>query len=285
MKKYSTILIAFVIGTSLISCHNSKSGNKISKNQAIEDSIKQLSLIRQKDSIERERICDALGDTVFGKVCFGMNKTQYRKAFNEFKKPLKNDKDYYDFDFAGYEFRGDEGSDVEKNSDKTIDGYPYGLENILKEDRLWTYFYKDRLFSIRWDSWRDIQDEDIVKYSIGKLITLFEKKYGKPNVNNTDIFNRSYIETGAWHQMKVIARWETGKKKIIIFYRDLVGSERDKWMEDNYPSYYQYELIVQFLDKTIKNEVDEYIKPILQKFADDYKEKMRQDSIKNANAL
>ena len=85
--------------------------------------------------------------------------------------------------------------------------------------------------------------------------------------------------------MKVIARWETGKKKIIIFYRDLVGSERDKWMEDNYPSYYQYELIVQFLDKTIKNEVDEYIKPILQKFADDYKEKMRQDSIKNANAL
>lgn len=282
MKK---AILSITIVAVCFSCNNRGTGKASESDHAIEDSIKQLSLIRQKDSIDRERIFDALGDTVFGKVCFGMNKTQYRKAFNEFKKPLKNDKDYYDFDLAGYEFRGDEGSDVEKNSDKTIDGYPYGLENILKEDRLWTYFYKDRLFSIRWDSWRDIQDEDIVKYSIGKIIALFEKKYGKPNVNNTDIFNHSYIETGAWHQMKVIARWETGKKKIIIFYRDLVGSERDKWMEDNYPSYYQYELIVQFLDKTIKSEVDEYIKPILQKFADDYKEKMRQDSIKNANAL
>ena len=48
---------------------------------------------------------------------------------------------------------------------------------------------------------------------------------------------------------------------------------------------YQYELYVLFLDKNIKKEVDEYIKPILQKFADDYKEKVRQDSIKNANAL
>jgi hypothetical protein len=278
-------ILSITIVAVCFSCNNRGTGKASESDHAIEDSIKQLSLIRQQDSINRERIFDELGDTVFGKVCFGMNKTQYRKAFNEFKKPLKNDKDYYDFDLAGYEFRGDEGSDVEKNSDKTIDGYPYGLENILKEDRLWTYFYKDRLFSIRWDSWRDIQDEDIVKYSIGKIIALFEKKYGKPNVNNTDIFNHSYIETGAWHQMKVIARWETGKKKIIIFYRDLVGSERDKWMEDNYPSYYQYELIVQFLDKTIKSEVDEYIKPILQKFADDYKEKMRQDSIKNANAL
>ena len=85
--------------------------------------------------------------------------------------------------------------------------------------------------------------------------------------------------------MKVIARWEAKKKKIIIFYRDLVGSERDKWMNENYPSDYQYELDVQFLDKTLKKEVDEYIKPILQKFADDYREKIKQDSIKDANAL
>ena len=48
---------------------------------------------------------------------------------------------------------------------------------------------------------------------------------------------------------------------------------------------YQYELYVLFLDKNIKKEVDEYIKPILQKFVDDYKEKKRQDSIKNAKAL
>ena len=267
------------------SCNNRGTSKADEHDQTKEDSIKQLSLIRQQDSINRESIFDALGDTVFGKVCFGMNKSQYRKAFNEFKKPLKNDKDYYDFEFAGYDFCGDEGSDVEKNSEKSVDGYSYGLESILKEDRLSTYFYKDRLFSIRWDSWRNIQDEYMVKYSLGKIIALFEKKYGKPNVNNVDRFNQLDIETGTSHQMKVIARWETKKKKIIIFYRDLVGSERDKWMEQNHPSYYQYELIVQFLDKTIKKEVDEYIKPILQKFVDNNEEKIRQDSIKNANAL
>jgi hypothetical protein len=87
----------------------------------------------------------------------------------------------------------------------------------LKEESYYTYFYQDRLFSVVWNSWRDIQEESIVKYSLGKLINLFEKKYGKPNVNNIDIFNHSYIETGARHQMKVVARWETGKKKIIVF--------------------------------------------------------------------
>ena len=282
MKK---ALLSITIVAVCFSCNNRGTTKASESDQTIEDSIKQLSLIRQQDSINRERIFDELGDTVFGKVCFGMNKTQYRKAFNEFKKPLKNDKDYYDFVFAGYEFRGYEGSDIEKNDSKSIDGYPYGLDNILKEKSYYTYFYQDRLFSVVWNSWRDIQEESIVKYSLGKLINLFEKKYGKPNVNNIEIFNHSYIETGAWHQMKVVARWETGKKKIIVFYRDLVGSERDKWMAENYPSNYQYELYVLFLDKNIKKEVDEYIKPILQKFADDYKEKVRQDSIKNANAL
>lgn len=282
MKK---ALLSITIVAVCFSCNNRGTTKASDSDQTIEDSVKQLSLIRQQDSINRERIFEGLGDTVFGKVCFGMNKTQYRKAFNEFKKPLKNDKDYYDFVFAGYEFRGDEGYDIEKDDSKSVDGYPYGLDNILKEESYYTYFYQDRLFSVVWNSWRDIQEESIVKYSLGKLINLFEKKYGKPNVNNIDIFNHSYIETGAWYQMKVVARWETKKRKIIVFYRDLVGSERDKWMAEKYPSDYQYELYVLFLDKNIKKEVDEYIKPILQKFVDDYKEKKRQDSIKNAKAL
>lgn len=257
-----------------------------SVSQANDESRNDSLLFAQRQySIERERIFEALGDTAFSGVCYGMKKNQYLKAFNAFKKPLKTKDGFRDFEFAGYEFYGDEGSDVENNNSKSVSGYPYGLDDILKEDRLRTYFYKGRLFSVRWNSGRSIQSERIVKYSLGKLVSFFENKYGKPNVNNTDRFNSSNIETGTWHQMKVIAKWETKKKKIIIFYRDLVGSERDKWMDENYPSDYQYELDVQFLDKTQKKEVDEYIKPILQKFADDYKEKIKQDSIKNANVL
>jgi len=271
-----------VLVIALVACTN----RQLSVSQANDESKNDsLLLAQQQDSIERDRIFEALGDTAFSGVCYGMSRSQYQKAFEAFKIPLKKENDYFDFEFAGYEFHGDEGSYVEKNSSNNIDGYPYGLDDILKENRLGTYFYKDKLFSIRWNSYRTIQDELTVKYSLGQLVSYFEKKYGKPNVNNTDKFNSSIIETGTWHQMKVIARWETEKKKIIIFYRDLVGSERDKWMAENYPSYYQYELDVQFLDKTLKKKVDEYIKPILQKFADDYRERIKQDSIKNANAL
>lgn len=84
MKK---AILSITIVAVCFSCNNRGTGKASESDHAIEDSIKQLSLIRQQDSINRERIFDELGDTVFGKVCFGMNKTQYRKAFNEFKKP------------------------------------------------------------------------------------------------------------------------------------------------------------------------------------------------------
>jgi hypothetical protein len=266
----------------LVACTNKQSPTSLDSKESKDDS---LLVVQRQDSIERENIFKALGDTAFSGVCYGMNKLKYQKAFEAFKKTLKIEEDYFDFELVGYKFHGDDGLHVEKNNEKSVDGYPYGLDNILKEDRLWTYFYKDKLFSIRWDSRRTIQDEGLVKYSLGKLVSLFEKKYGKPNINNTDRFNSPIIETGVWHQMKVISRWETEKRKIVIFYRELVGSERDKWMEENYPSYYQYKLEIQFLDKARKKEVDEYIKPILQKFTDEKIEKMKQDSIKNANAL
>lgn len=279
MKKHSAILVIFIIGASLISCHNSKSNHQIDKEQIIEDSIKKVNLTRQQDSIDRERIFEALGDTVFRGVCFGMNRSQYQKAFNAFKKPLKKECDFDYFKLAGIKFREWGGTSIENNHVRSVEGYPYGLDDILKEKRLGTYFYNNKLFSVEWESERLVHDRYVVKSSLIRLITLFEKKYGKTNVNNTEDFN------GSWDQLSEIARWETGKRRIIIYYRDLASSERDKWMEENYPSYYQYQLIVHFLDKMQKKEVDEYIKPILQKFEDDYRNKLKQDSINNANAL
>jgi len=278
--KYIAIIVSFTL---FVACTNKQPS---SYNCADVDSRKDsILLAQQKDSVERNRLFEALGDTAFGSVCYGMDKPQYQKALDVFKKPLKSDEDYHDFVFARYKFHADEGSDVEKNNNKTAEGYPYGLDNILKEDRLWTYFFKGKLVSIRWNSSRIIQDGQSAVSSLGQLVSYFEKRYGPPNANNTKMFNSSVIETGTWHQMKVIARWETEKKKIVIFYRDLVGSERDKWMEDNYPSDYQYELTVIFLDKIQKKEVDDYIKPIIQKYIDDYNEHRKQDSINNANAL
>lgn len=265
-------VLLFFISIIAISCTNRQSSISQTSEESKNDS---LLLVQKQDSIERERIFEALKDTAFSGVCFGMNKSQYKTAFNAFIKPIKIEDEFYDFEFEGLKFYDMYGSDVEKNKTKSINGYPYGLEHILKESKLGTYFYKDRLFSIVWESNKEIHSEQSVKYSLGKLVSHFEKKYGKPNVNNTERFNTTSNETDTWLPMKVIAKWETNKKKITIYYRDVSKSERDKWMDENYPSYYQYELNIQFLDKIQKKEVDEYIKPILQKFEDEYIEKMR----------
>lgn len=244
-----------------------------------------LAFVNRKDSLERELVFEALGDTAFGNICFGVNETQYLKALNAFKRPLIKESRYFDIEFADYKFHIDEGSHVEKNKNVSIQGWPYGLEDILKEDRMRTYFYNNKLFSINWNSSRRIGDYSSVKKQIEYLVSYFEKRYGKPNVNNIALFNSSYIETGVWFQMKVIAKWDTNNRKIVIYYRELVGNERDKWMDENYPNEYQYELDINFIDKAQKRDVDNYIKPILKRFSDDYIEKERRDSIKNENVL
>lgn len=98
--------------------------------KAAEDSIIHLNQIREQEAIQREQIFAALGDTAFKGVCFGMTEKQYTKAFQAFKKPLKKEGTFCDFELAGYEFRGDDVSHVEKNKDISIYGWPYGLERI-----------------------------------------------------------------------------------------------------------------------------------------------------------
>ncbi|MBP5680815.1 MAG: hypothetical protein J6X31_07185 [Bacteroidales bacterium] len=241
--------------------------------KAAEDSIIHLNQIKEQEAIQREQIFAALGDTAFNGVCFGMTEKQYTKAFQAFKKPLKTEGTFYDFELAGYEFRGYDVSHVEKNNHKNYQGYPIGLEKIMEEDdELWTYCFKDKLFSIRWNSDYNFGSAREVKRSLEELVSLFEKKYGKPNKKDL---------TGFSHN-QVIANWETKDKKITIYYE---SATKRKWVTENYPSDYQYEVKIIFLDKSIKKEVDEYIKPIIQKFIDEMRKKQRQDSIRNANAL
>lgn len=265
-----------------ISCTNKKSPVATYSDDAKRDS---MLIEHRRDSIEREQRFSALGDTVFGTVLYGMNKSQFKQAFNSFKKPLKKDGFYAAFIFAGYEFMDTDAASVEGDRHTNYSGYPNGLEQIKTEENIGTRTFKDKLFAVEWHSYRHMGAYNTVVNDLQQLIGYFEKRYGKPNVDNSERYNSLTIETGVWHQMKVAAKWETGSRKITIFYRECVGSERDKYMDEKYPSDYQYHITIQFLDKEIKKEVDAYIEPILQKFVDNAKRQKQQDSIRMENAL
>lgn len=275
MKK--RILFGCLIILVIVSCKKQSSISSESANDS-------LQIAQRQDSIEREKIFEELGDTAFSRVCYGMSKTQYIRAFKEFTAPLLKEKDL-GFWLAGYNFFVSDPSSVEDKKNKNINGYSVDLNNIRTEERIDNLFFKEKLFALGWKTFRNYGSYDVVKKSLEDLVCLFERKYGKPNVNNYHRFNFSNIETGEWLQMKVIARWETNKRKIVIYYRELVGSERDKYADELHPSDYQYVLTIHFIDKLYKKEVDEYIKGILQKEQEAIREKAKQDSIKMNNAL
>lgn len=225
-----------------------------------------LLLAQRHDSIERDRKFDALGDTVFNTICYGMSISQFVDAYNVFKKTRMSKEHEEYFEFADYEF-------IIYKSEFT----KREINNPIEEIDLWTEFFNNQLFSVRWDSWRKIQSPESTKKSLAKLVSYFEKKYGPANSKNAMIMDCVYD--------RLVAEWETEERKIMILYDDLIGVSRDKYMDEEYPSYKQYEVSVRFIDKTKRKAVDDYVDKILQKKAEKYFQQKKQDSINNATAL
>ena len=259
LMRCSTFLLLVMI---FLSCTNKKApGVQNSNNKEIDS----LSLAQRQDSIERERIFKALGDTVFNSICYGMNVSQFKRAYAAFKKPRQN-KEYKDyFDFADFKFYV---SDSYKDITKTE------IRHRIKYTDLWTEFYNNQLFSVKWSGSREIGSPHYVEKQLVTLVSLFEKKYGPANSKD---FLIDY--------QRGIARWETKERLILILYRDLVGAERNKYMDEMYPTDKQYEIDVLFIDKTIKKEVDDFVDKELRKSYEVYKQKEKQDSINDSNAL
>ena len=266
MKSY--IVFLTILLSLCYACTNKSS--QIDNQQILnaqQDSISRLEKQNYLDSLKRDSIFAALSDTVFGKVRYGMNKSEFNKAYNEFKKNLKKD-DIYDFNLAGYNFSIHGITDIESIKERDS----YELEGIKTGQYQWTIFYKGKLLGVEWHS-RDIGSLETVKYSLGKIVDIFEHKYGKPNINNVDRFNNQ----------NTIAKWETSSRLIVFYYRELVGSERDDFMEKDCP--YQYDLTIRFLDKSYKAVADAYIEDVLEKKMESLKKMQIEDSINNSKAL
>ncbi len=89
-----------------------------------------------------------------------------------------------------------------------------------------------------------------------ELISLFEKKYGKPNIKKAFEFSG------------VVAEWETNTRKVTFNY-----------------TFSSSKLYIQFMNKQYKKNIDKYIDGILKGERKKQSEIRKQDSINQLNAL
>jgi hypothetical protein len=270
MKKLFSL---FLLCGICIACSNHGKGN-------LNDRV--LVSVSNNDSANREKTIAALGDTVFGTICYGMNKNQFRDAYDKFKQKLNND-GFHDFNLAGYDFGIYGICDLEKCTTKNVLGISYELQDIRTGDFYLTLFFRGQLFAVSWRS-NAYGSKEETKSSLNKLVSLFKNRYGEPNIDNVNRFSSSDVETGVWKQMKIIAQWITSNRDITIFYRERVGAgERDESIEERCP--YQYDLTVRFLNLCMKKEANRYIDDILLKEQEDLASKRHHDSINETEVL
>ena len=255
----------------IVGCKNTNKANAYVEEQAKKDSV---ALALKNDSTDRERKFAAKGDTVFGRVCYGMNKVQSQKAAKEFCEALKS-RSGYGFIFDTYEFFPiDYFEDIEEFS-------AYDLKHSSDNNRL----YKGKLYSVEWKSFRNYgkSGQDIAN-RLNHLIELFEVKYGKCNEKPLDLCNYfgQYISNREVEVHGYVAKWETTQRRIVIYIDELIGSDRGS-ESANEP--YQYKVSVHFVNKEVEKEVDEYSERAYKADEDAQRQKQIEDSIKMVNSL
>lgn len=287
------IIFSIIVLASVFSCKN-QGGYKVDNDsQKINDSLAQINLVRQQDSIERERIFVALGDTIFGTVRYGMSQVQANLAISKFEKLLK-DKNGLGFIFDGYHFQSmDNFVDIENLRTNYIKSYPYGYTpgcepfmSYMDDFKYNNYikFYKGRLYSISWKSFYEYgENGDVISEKVNHLIKLFEKKYGKCTEKDLQLCNNF---GGIINGQKVIvmgrlAYWEAYNKTIGIYLEE---TEMDgKVYDKDLP--FKYTITIQFRDIINNTEANNFIDDVMKADKAIERDKFQKDSAKSANAL
>lgn len=275
------------------SCNYRGSSRLGRSNQTIEDSIKQLGIVRQQDSIEREQIFTALGDTVFGRVCYGMNQEQAHLAISKFEQFLEDTKKQ-GFKFGGYIFQPmDNFVDIENLRKDYIKSYPYGYtpgcEPFMRYMQEFKYnsrikFYKGGLYSISWNSFYEYgENGEVIFDRVNHLIKLFEKKYGKCTEKDLELCDNFGRRING-QKVTVIGRlayWEANNKTIGIYLKEIEMGERvfDK------DSPFKYTITIQFQDIIKSANANNFIDEVMKADKAIERDKFQNDSAKSASAL
>ena len=270
MKKSCLFFIVFVV-VALSACKRTVASNNESGNTHESDSIAEVA---SKDSIERERIFAAKGDTIFGKMLYGINKSEAIKEAKEFVTSLSKGQGvgfYFDtFSFLPIEYF----YEIEKMSAS-------GLKYFSSHNRL----YKNKLYSVGWESFVNYgKSGSEIAERIDHLVKLFEIKYGKCSKNNYNLCGNfgQYIGTNRIYVEGTVAEWRTNERAITFYINELFGSDR---RSESSTEPYQYKLSIQFVDRAVESEAEQYIDEVLNAHKKAKRSQEVEDSINMMNAL
>lgn len=287
------IIFSIIVLALVFSCKN-RGGYKVDNDsQKINDSLAQINLVRQQDSIERERIFAALGDTIFGTVRYGMTQVQAHLAISKFEKSLK-DKNGSGFVFDGYHFQSmDNFVDIESLRKNYIKSYPYGYTpgcepfmRYMEEFKYnnWTKFYQNRLYSISWNSFYEYgKNGNVISEKANHLIMLFEQKFGKCTEKDLLLCN-NFGRTINGQKVIVMGRlayWKADNKTIGIYLEEIEMDERV--FDKDLP--FKYMITIQFRDIINNTKANNFIDDVVKADKTIERDKFQKDSIKSANAL
>ena len=223
----------------------------------------------EKDSIEREEIFAALGDTVFADVLYGMNRPQAYGSLDAFRTSLSC---YKGFQFAGTKFNDFELRDIEKVRTEELESYLYGSFYG------YTLLYEDKLFKVIWHPYSNIDThhslEEIEK-PINDFLAFFEKRYGKPNKKVESVSQLKNNQTIKY------AVWKTENRCIEMN----VWFEKYRDSSNPFKYKYFYSIGVQFYDPIVFKKVETYIEQRKFKLQEMYRYFEQEDSIKSSQAL
>ena len=239
-----TSIIIFLIGifVFLASC----------KKQSVGETESSTQIYVNLDSLEREGISEAMGDTAFGGVCYGMNLEQTKKAIADFKASLGFDATDYSFYFCHYSF---------------FLSNPHNIEGLSEYDldvsHINALLYRDKLFEIRWESKKNYakNGEDVIN-QLNPLISTFETKFGKCSFKDLQpcyYIGRKVINGRLFPVIATVATWKTKDKSIIITIKEPIGSDRGHESPD-YPL--RYNVTISFFHNFLQEEANTYIDSI-----------------------
>lgn len=265
MKQSFYIICFFFL--SICSCNN-----RANDKESVQLGIDSLVI----DSIKRDSIFEARGDTIFANVLYGMTKQEATQSLKQFQETLKHPMPQYD----GFVF-----ADIHFMNIGVYDFIPSTYVDRYDDAYLWN----GKLSTVTWHSYsQHANSKGRIEYVLNDFIKFFENRFGKPNFKNTESSYWLWSERGKPHFLdREVAIWETSKRKISIGIR---GEKTPLLDESNYDLYsaerdYEYVIKVSFFDKKSLAEMEALNKDYIEEQGKKDKERQRQDSLKSINSL
>ena len=256
MKKLISLLVG---GFFCLSCNN-RNVNKNADESLLPDTISFVELESSNTSGPNNNECqkafDALGDTIFGEVLYGMDKEQATKRVREFQNKLDifKYKRYNQSDGNGFVFAGIKFMDIEiVETEKEV------LDVSTTRGRYYTSFtWKGELAQIVWESFYVSKNSKVeVSGHLLDFISFFENKYGKcssKNISSDNWFYVDYEKRKNYFPGGNIAVWKTDNRLIQI---SIKGKDCPEFGSES--GEYEYTIYVRFFDRSKEKEIDNYI--------------------------